>query len=118
MSSPTLDDRIQALPRELQDAILEAWITIDSTTEITITESYKPPSQLHVSRSIRTSFATAYYAHTTFILHTYNFEMNIPWLSSLSSEHRDLIQHLRWECDHSDMSDWIKQDLKRMSARR
>lgn len=70
----TLDDRIAALPQELQDIILE--FTLDSLLDVpssgivTITLWQKPPVSLQISRALWTKFATRYYGGRTFKVHS------------------------------------------------
>lgn len=63
-----LSRRIQALPQELQDAILDFTISMDipGNDAIHITKKYKPPLGLQLVRKIRDRFAKQYYSGAIF----------------------------------------------------
>ncbi|CZT21058.1 uncharacterized protein RCC_06919 [Ramularia collo-cygni] len=119
-----LNDRIQALPLELQDIIL--WFT-DAfqipDTPVSITEfspvftdryqnipTYAPPIAFQLNRKLRAQFATKYYSTVTFELVTKDHaDLLTPrpfrkpamhylsrWLKSLSKSHLDLIKSLQF----------------------
>ncbi|KAK4613528.1 hypothetical protein CLAFUW4_09319 [Fulvia fulva] len=95
-STPTfsLEDRIQALPQELQDEILEQTIAIEPDTAIILSPSYRPPLGLHLNRKIRHKFASTYYSTTAFraqISHISQLPTLNNFLSSLPAHH---MQHL------------------------
>ena len=90
----TLNDRIQALPQELQDIIRD--YTLDyPTTPIAIMMSYdyRPPINLQINRAIRSTFASTYYTNTTF--HSSNSKLLTKFVTALSPEHRDLLESIR-----------------------
>lgn len=118
-----LNGRIQALPQELQDAIL--WLTdgFQVPTIVQITERrphrgcpireemrfnpcYRPPTALQLNTEIRAKFARKYYSTVTFDCFTGNdsgflmdpkYALHFPfkWLQSLSTAHRGMIIHLQ-----------------------
>lgn len=94
MSVPSLDDRIQALPQELQDGIVEAFLAVDSSATVKISPNYKPPMQLQVNRRLRSIFAKTYYSNSTFQFKDH--VVTSRWLLSLEFEHRACIQNIRY----------------------
>ncbi|KAI5362817.1 hypothetical protein Slin15195_G101980 [Septoria linicola] len=101
-ASPTLDDRIQDLPQELQDIILEFTLESPSAT-VLLTKDYKPPGPLAISRKTRAKAATSYYNNSAFLFEktsrTYDVGVLISsivaWVKSLSREHRSWVKEVR-----------------------
>lgn len=105
-----LQARLQALPQELQDTILEYTCTVtpsatnsahappaidipDSTAGVYVDEHYRPPPQLSSPR-VRELYAKSYYSTTVF-----NFTSRahlVKWLVALPSEHRAWLVELRY----------------------
>lgn len=74
---PTLDNRVQALPQELQDSILDLTIGIhDSFCTMAIDGKYKSPLGLQISRATRAKFANHYYGGG-YIFHTGVFQTRV-----------------------------------------
>lgn len=92
--TPTLEQRIQALPQELQDNILD-FTLLDPPSVVRIKAWYqKPPWQLSVNRRTRALVARHYYSFSTFQLgYGYRWERPITraWLKSLSEQYRRVI---------------------------
>lgn len=84
---------VQSLPQELIDAIFAYTITLSHKKHIGISSGYTPPSPLHLNRSIREKFAVHFYANTIF--HSSSEKLLAQWLTSLPSEHRNLLQKVR-----------------------
>jgi hypothetical protein len=92
-----LDSRIQALPQELQDAILEHTDAFHILPTTCVTQQYKPPVALQLNRKLRAKFVAEYYSATIF---EYQFpptgdelmadrgETLALWLSKLWESHR------------------------------
>lgn len=103
---PTLSQRIQALPQELQGHILEHVVAIPPNQTTIITLSHRPPWQLSFNRATREKVAKPYYASTIFALASRQMnggpsdcsKINFyRWLKSLPKEHRAEIQRIRRE---------------------
>ena len=62
-----LAQRMQDLPVELYDMVLEYSFTADEE-RVGVSWSYKPPARLQVSRATRELFAKKYYSRTRFFL--------------------------------------------------
>lgn len=96
MPHRALPSRIQALPQELKDIIFDfAFPRLPSTTTATINSTYKPPTQMALTRSLRATFATALYPTTTFRFTSPT--LATAWLKSLPKAHRDTIRHLDYD---------------------
>ena len=107
----SVEEHIQSLPQELQDAILDFTIAVDTTTTININDDYRPPTkQLSINRKTSATLAQQYYSTNTF---SYALISNIPakirpttWLSNVAPEHRDKIRMLRI------FVDWVDQNQR------
>lgn len=118
----SLDKKIQALPQELQDLILDFKIAVNPNDEgvILVTEDYKPPVGLQLNRKIRASFAAKYYSGAIFQLaylpfgsasdkmfwnpyvngcqcRPWAFESLSHFYNTLDSSHSTLIRNIRLE---------------------
>lgn len=126
MVSPVsqLDARIQGLPQELQDSILELTnveqLPIGS---VTITKAHIPPSALHLNHKIRTDFARQYYSTTTFIgEHNLHCPGDcgpiIRWMASLSAAHLKAIRMVHLPVNSTSPTvmknwvQWVMEDLE------
>lgn len=105
-----LDERIQGLPQELQDWIMDL-VVADGLPSgfVEIDESYKPPLGLQINHKSRERFAREYYSagvvhrahiiaaahYTSSTLLAYKF-VGI-WLKALSPPHRDLLKMIRFD---------------------
>lgn len=69
-----LAQRVQDLPAELYDMVLEYTFTADEE-RVAISPYYKPLARLHVSRATRDLFAKNYYVRTRFFVR--------PWLRAV-----------------------------------
>ncbi|KAK4494794.1 hypothetical protein PRZ48_014150 [Zasmidium cellare] len=89
--------RMHALPPELFDIIHDLVFTPTSQPLIWIDSGYKPPFQLHVSRSARETFATQYYSTNTFAYDDIDIHLFAKFLKSLPTHHRLAIRfiHIR-----------------------
>lgn len=101
-----LSRRIQALPQELQDIILDYTISFQPAEDniVRITSDYKPPLGLQVSWHTRAMFAKAYYSEFIFqaefseYSHSYGAAFwPLDWLEKLVMSERDLIHTIRLE---------------------
>lgn len=65
----TIEERIQILPQELQDQILDSLLILTkrNLSFIWITPNYKPPWQLSLDHRTRRTQAYDYYVNTTFL---------------------------------------------------
>lgn len=110
----SLDDRMQALPQELQDMIFECTLTTHATTPSTVvlTPAHRPPRELQINRKTRAAFASTYYSTTTFRVQLNSVprlrvrlqepRTDAPhtmacFLSSLPTEHLRLLQRVEYE---------------------
>ncbi|KAK4494304.1 hypothetical protein PRZ48_014602 [Zasmidium cellare] len=59
-NTATLRQRLEALPQELYDEIYDLTFTPDGGTR-NISDTYRPPAQLQVSRATRLQFSKAYF---------------------------------------------------------
>ncbi|KAK4494925.1 hypothetical protein PRZ48_014281 [Zasmidium cellare] len=93
-----LDRRIQALPQELQDEILDHVLFIEPG-EVTInTASYKPPWQLRINRATRKKVAAHYYMTFTFKIRDKElgpWSLAVLWLRSLTGDHQGMVSDIR-----------------------
>ncbi|KAF2164758.1 hypothetical protein M409DRAFT_24663 [Zasmidium cellare ATCC 36951] len=93
-----LDRRIQALPQEVQDEILDHVLFI-KPGEVTInTTSYTPPWQLHFNRATREKIAEHYYATSVFKISDADygcFSVTSRWLKSLTAKHQAKVADIR-----------------------
>ncbi|SMY27590.1 unnamed protein product [Zymoseptoria tritici ST99CH_1A5] len=103
-----LDTRIQNLPQELSDRILECYLDStmpsgDAAVNIDHTrEPVKVPAALHIDRSLRSKYAKLYYGHGQFNIAEEVgwtpalFAARIlKWVSMVAPEHRRLIATVR-----------------------
>ncbi|KAI5361182.1 hypothetical protein Slin15195_G122950 [Septoria linicola] len=58
---PTLDERIQALPQEMQDEIFSRRLALVGSADVIINDTYKPPAQLQVNQESRKEATDIYY---------------------------------------------------------
>lgn len=90
-----LAQRVQNLPAELYDMVLEYTFTADEE-RIEITLAYKPPAQLQVSRATRELFAQDYYTTTRFVVPVWAHPMVVDrFVTSLSMAHVKLLLESR-----------------------
>ncbi|KXT14089.1 hypothetical protein AC579_802 [Pseudocercospora musae] len=100
----TIEERITALPQELQDQILETTLiaSIKLQNVVLITPNYKPPWQLSVNRATRRVVAEVYYG--TFVFQVIVLNLGAlrnrlatanRWLLSLPATQRFTISHFR-----------------------
>ncbi|CAK1358008.1 hypothetical protein CB0940_07334 [Cercospora beticola] len=105
--SAELDHRIQALPQELQDEILDLTVAIKPTT-VVIDKSYKPPWQLAIDQALRRKVAQDYYSSTIFVVEDGRAKPPLlrSWLTSLPADHTHLVSEIRlhWKNDPTDWS--------------
>ena len=96
--SNDLSRRIQNLPQELYDKILDYTVSVDDISEIEICRSYKPPAQLRINRVIRDREAANYYANTKFTCNAWTLDqcaqMLGEWLRSIPVKHVCMIQNV------------------------
>lgn len=91
----SLADRVQSLPAELVDKIIDLVFTPDLTSTITLTKDHKPPHLLHVNRSTRASFAEAYYSNTPVEMPKEEYRLRLgSFLRSLPPAHRLFINKI------------------------
>lgn len=76
-----LNEKIQALPQELQDAMLGFTISVDlpDNEPIRITKKYQPPLGLQLDRKTRDRFANQYYSGAVFQVADQSFNDMFPW---------------------------------------
>lgn len=87
--------RIQDLPQELQDNILEALEEFQVPQNlVTITSAYKPPLPLQLSQKIRAKFAREYYGTASFRCEL-NWGLLYDWALSLTAEHREMVARVQ-----------------------
>lgn len=94
-----LTRRIHNLPAELFNDIRDVVLTPD-TEAIHITQVYKPPFEMMVSRATREQFAAKYYGNTTFCLTDGKECMFVEFLASIPLHHRLLIARVHIEHDY------------------
>ncbi|KAK4613493.1 hypothetical protein CLAFUW4_09469 [Fulvia fulva] len=95
-SSPTgltLEQRVKALPQELQDLIYGFTFEQPDPTTITIDANFRPPVNLQINKAIRKSFAALYYSKFIFCSDDIHSLQN--WVVSLTSQHRAFLWDLR-----------------------
>lgn len=108
-AADTLDSNIQALPQELQDAILDMSDIFGFPATVSICNDYKPPIALQLSHRTRAKFAPEYYRNTVFeyefggrdfLTSRFPYPITKPvrtwhnallWLRSLRTEHQRMI---------------------------
>lgn len=103
----TVEERIKALPQELQDQILESTLIASLKLQevVTLNKSYFPPWQLSINRVTRKTIAEAYYGVAIFQV-VIDASANVywqdglgiasKWLASLSERERSSISQLRF----------------------
>ena len=96
--TPSLVQRVQALPQELQDMIF-GYATIPSTSNTDLLpQQYRPPSALQINRKTRGKFASEYYPATTIRVDFHRLEDNDNvrmlgrFMDSLLATHLDIVQ--------------------------
>ena len=94
--APSIEDRIQALPQELQDVILDVTIGLyDPPRTVELDAHYKSPLGLQVNRATRASFVKHYY-QGGFMFHSgirnVVEDFHNLWFSSLPAANRDMLQ--------------------------
>lgn len=99
---PSLDDRIQGLPQELQDLIFDS-VIYDNPRTFNRTQQYNPPLSLHVNRKTCDVFAKYHYYRNTRLI-TSDRELLERWLCSLPESHFDMLQVLAYDIEQSN---WI-----------
>ncbi|KAK4494924.1 hypothetical protein PRZ48_014280 [Zasmidium cellare] len=107
-SEVELEHRIQNLPQELQDGIFEYYLIIPAET-VVINKTYKPPAHLQINRAMREKLAKEYYGHITFTLEGDRSTVETTcskWLSSLPSQHLDIVARVRIESFHGKKEEW------------
>lgn len=100
-ASEDLDAHIQALPQELQDAILDSTGIFEIPAVVSITKDYKPPVALQLSHKIRAQFAETYYTNAAFSSQPGSgdssyLQYHLGWMTALSTEHLQAIRVLRF----------------------
>jgi hypothetical protein len=90
---PTFGDHVQSLPAELFNDIYELVFAAEPG-EVSVDESYMPPTQLQASNPSREMFATSYYSHKTFVF-TESIIMG-KWLLALEKTHVRRISCVRY----------------------
>lgn len=109
--STTMGLKIQRLPKELQDSIIDLTSILDVPTSVFVNDSYKPPVALQLNRRIRAKYAEKYYSTTVFEFeypnkafngfgwHGFGWHEPKPgldkWVASLKAEHTDVITSIR-----------------------
>ena len=92
--SMPLEQRIQQLPQELQDQILDAVLSLATANAKTvlITAAYRPPWQISVDRRTRKKQARDYYANSVFqsTLHDW-----MSWIKSIPVQYQSLVKEIR-----------------------
>ncbi|USW57068.1 hypothetical protein Slin15195_G103870 [Septoria linicola] len=96
----SLEDRIQSLPQELQDLILEAaFMSFSSDTIVHVTRDYTLPAALQINKATRAKVAAAYYSSQKFDCSTLSlfedFSSWLRWLASLDASHLPHLSHVR-----------------------
>ncbi|CZT20945.1 uncharacterized protein RCC_06806 [Ramularia collo-cygni] len=126
--------RVQTLPQELQDSILECVITEKPSEDgvIYIDETYKPPLALQLNRKMRAAFALEYYGGDTIFQYMSPEAPHSPplptgvetrlhyphlsdfavkplrnWLSNLEHQYRTLISTIRLDWKYPSKRDEI-----------
>ena len=84
---------VQGLPPAVYNKIYEEVFTFDKAAVSAETKTYKPPACLQVDRASRHRFVQCYYGTTVFRV---TEETITPLLESISEEHRDLLQEVRY----------------------
>ncbi|KAF7187446.1 hypothetical protein HII31_11186 [Pseudocercospora fuligena] len=87
-----LEERIQALPRELQDMILAFTIAVPTGEIIDISFEYEIPIGLQINRKLRNRNLRQYFGTNSFLWHSENSYLFHDWLKQLPSEHLNLIE--------------------------
>lgn len=122
LKTEALSRRIQALPQELQDIILDFVLSVPPNDDgvVYISDAYKPPTGLQLNRKIRARFAKAYYGGDAIFLveRPLNLEFRLwcfprleRWFSKLEFSHSELINTIRMEINQSlppyDLDFWL-----------
>ncbi|KAK4494305.1 hypothetical protein PRZ48_014603 [Zasmidium cellare] len=84
----SLRNRLESLPQELYDEIFALTFTADSDT-YEVTNAYRFPVQLHVSRAIRQQFSESYFKNR---FHVITFGVLREWLKCLDGAAYALLQ--------------------------
>ena len=101
--TPTLLERITALPQELIDIIYSDFLAsleedaIPYYGGIDVDSSYQTPLVLRFNSALRKKYREGYYTNTTFVLP--DFATYQKWVASVS-EHVEVlgVESKRWEC--------------------
>ncbi|SMR58391.1 unnamed protein product [Zymoseptoria tritici ST99CH_1A5] len=98
-----LTKRIQTLPQELQDSVLEevlhASMEVPDSINgkvIAIDANYKPPLALQINRKQREILAKEYYNNTIFLVEYPGLRRCAKWLSTLTSAHLQSIKTINY----------------------
>ncbi|KAK4613918.1 hypothetical protein CLAFUW4_09470 [Fulvia fulva] len=111
----SLEQRIQALPQELQDVILDFTVAVKSPNVITLTEThgkkYKPPLCLQVNRKIRRESEQPYYLRAA--VTSTNPELIQRFVASLEPHNRPRLHRLQVIVGGSSIdAQWEARDLR------
>lgn len=106
-ASDALDLKIQSLPQELQDAVLESLQDVQLLASVLVDASYKPPVALQLNSKMRAEFAKKYYGSTVFEYRVVRYGNEAfleksgdkclleAWACSLTPEHQTILGTVR-----------------------
>lgn len=108
-NEPTLEDRIQALPQEMKDMILDFTVAVKPDQTVVIDREHKAPWQLQVNSATRKQYAPTYFRTSKFQSDPLHFYIGTfaKWLQAQSSSHRAIITTIRYESGTSP-EDWAQ----------
>lgn len=89
-----LASRIQNLPTEIYDCILDFKLATPST--ITIDTTYKPPACLQLNHKLRNIYISQYYGSKT-VFTFENGEVAEKWVESLSPAARETVRNIHFK---------------------
>lgn len=94
-----MDKSLHNLPKELFEKIKQhAFASLAIVTApVHITKEYKPPTMLHINRSLRDQAAYNFYGNGA-VFGFDDLDTLIRWYGSLPAPHRDLVENMRITC--------------------
>lgn len=87
-----LEERIEALPGELQDMILTLTTAVPTGETIDVSVEHEVPIGLQINRKLRHANQRQYFGTNSFLWHGENCKRFLDWLEQLPSEHLDLME--------------------------
>ncbi|CAK3953891.1 Hypothetical predicted protein [Lecanosticta acicola] len=105
-SDMSLTERVQALPAELFNRVLDYTFTLSPSNNdiVEVTKAYKPPAILQIDRASRAKLMGRYYDDKIFTLDVEDPGGCVAWIHSLTSANRQAILQIRL--------DWLQRDKK------